>query len=66
MRGEIARGEAARLTGRPERTARLVLRQLLDNGLLVASTPKGPVRLGFPPHAVGYYLPRLYPEGTES
>lgn len=65
LRGEVPRGEAARITGRPERTARRILKDLLDKKLLTAETEKGPVRLSFPTRAVGYYFPRLYPEGVE-
>jgi len=66
LRGEIPRGEAARITGRPERTARRILRNLLDQHLLTADTEKGPVRLAFPVKVTGYYFPRLYPEGVET
>jgi Fic family protein len=65
LRGEVPRGEAARITGKPERTARRILKGLLDKKLLSAETEKGPVRLSFPTRAVGYYFPRLYPEGVE-
>lgn len=65
LRGEIPRGEAARITGRPERTARRILRELLDQHLLTADTEKGPVRLALPAKVAGYYFPRLYPEGVE-
>jgi Fic family protein len=65
LRGEIPRGEAARITGRPERTARRILKDLLDKRLLTAETEKGPVRLSFPAKVAGYYFPRLYPEGVE-
>lgn len=65
LRGEIPRGEAARITGRPERTARRILRDLLDQHLLTAESEKGPVRLAFPAKVAGYYFPRLYPEGVE-
>ena len=51
--------------GRPERTARRILKSLLDKKLLFADTEKGPVRLSFPASVVGYYFPRLYPEGVE-
>lgn len=61
VEGEIARGEVARLIGMSERTGRDVLRGLLDEGLLVATSEKGPVRLGFPAHAAGYLFPGLYP-----
>lgn len=65
LRGEYPRGEAARITGRPERTARRILRDLLDQHLLTADSEKGPVRLAFPAKVAGYYFPRLYPEGVE-
>jgi len=65
LRGEVPRGEAARITGRPERTARRILKSLLDKKLLVADSEKGPVRLSFPAGVAGYYFPRLYPEGVE-
>jgi Fic family protein len=65
LRGEVPRGEAARITGRPERTARRILKDLLDKRLLTADTEKGPVRLSFPAKVAGYYFPRLYPEGVE-
>lgn len=61
MEGEIARGEVARLIGMSERTGRDVLRGLLQEGLLVSASERGPVRLGFPAHAAGYLFPDLYP-----
>jgi len=65
LRGEVPRGEMGRITGKPERTARRILEQLLSDGLILPGTAKGPVRLAFPTKAVGYYFPRLYPEGVE-
>lgn len=65
LRGEIPRGEAARITGKPERSARRVLRDLLDKSLLVSDSEKGPVRLAFPAKVAAYYFPQLYPEGIE-
>jgi Fic family protein len=65
LSGEVSRGEVPRITGRAERTARRILEQLLNDGLMTSSTPKGPVRLTFPAKAIGYYFPRLYPEGVE-
>lgn len=61
--GEFERGEAARLTGLSERTARTVLGQLVIEGFLVSDTPKGKVRVGFPVHAMSFLLPNLYPHG---
>jgi Fic family protein len=60
VRGEIDRGEISRITGLPERTARRVLSDVLAEGLLGSSTPKGPVSLRFPSEALEALLPRLY------
>lgn len=62
LRGEFERGEAARITGLPERTARRVLNELASLGLLTSETPKGPVSLRFPADALETLFPRLYPE----
>lgn len=61
--GEFERGEAARITGLSERTARDVLSKLLGEGFLLSDSPKGRVRAGFPVHALGSLLPNLYPAG---
>ncbi|MBX3208270.1 MAG: Fic family protein [Labilithrix sp.] len=65
LRGEVPRGEAPRITGSAERSARAVVAALVDRGLLKSDSPKGPVRLGFPSHVVPYYFPRLYPASLE-
>ncbi len=65
LRGEIARGEAARITGKPVRTASRIVATLLQKNLLTSETPKGALRIVFPAKAAGYYFPRLYPEGVE-
>jgi Fic family protein len=62
MRGEFERGEVARITGLPERTARRVLADVTELGLLASSTPKGPVSLRFPESALEELFPRLYPQ----
>lgn len=62
MRGEFERGEAARITGLPERTARRVLNDVTGLGLLASSTPKGPVSLRFPTETLEVLFPLLYPE----
>ncbi|MGB5158344.1 Fic family protein [Desulfobacterium sp. N47] len=66
LRGEIPRGEIPNIIGMPERSARRVVSSLLVKGYLVSDSEKGPVMLGFPTSMVGYYFPRLYPEGVES
>lgn len=61
LRGELGRGEIIRVSGMAERTGRLLLRQLLDEGLLVSDSPKGAVRMSFPTHVAGHLFPNLYP-----
>ena len=61
VRGEAERGEASRITGLPERSARRVLNDLLKEGMLASATPKGPVSLRFPAHSLETLFPRLYP-----
>ncbi len=66
LRGEISRGEIPNIIGMPERSARRVASALLEKNYLVSDSEKGPVKLGFPASIVGYYFPRLYPEGVEA
>jgi Fic family protein len=66
LRGEIPRGEIPNIIGMPERSARRVVSSLLEKNYLVSGSEKGPVMLGFPAAMVGYYFPRLYPEGVET
>jgi len=61
VRGEFERGEASRVTGLPERTARRVLSDLVVEGLLSSASPKGPVSLRFPVGALETLFPKLYP-----
>ena len=61
LRGEIERGEASRVAGLPERSARRVLNELVNEGILASVTPKGPVSLRFPAHSLETLFPRLYP-----
>ncbi|MDE2260899.1 MAG: Fic family protein [Gammaproteobacteria bacterium] len=62
IRGEFQRGEIARITGLPERTARRVLTDLTAVGLLDSDTPKGAVTLRFPAETLDVLFPRLFPE----
>lgn len=61
VRGQFERGEASRITGLPKRTARRVLKDVVQQGLLASDTPKGPVSLRFPAAALEVLFPRLYP-----
>lgn len=62
VRGQFERGEIARITGLPERSARRVLKDVEQEGLLASDTPKGSVYLQFPDAAMETLLPRLYPD----
>nr|WP_245432925.1 Fic family protein [Mesorhizobium loti] len=62
LRGEFDRGEASRITGLPERTARRVFAEILELGLLASETPKGPVSLRFPVNTLDELFPKLFPE----
>jgi len=60
-RGQLHRGEASRITGRSERTARDILRRLIDAGLFASETPEGPVSLRFTSDSADALFPRLFP-----
>jgi Fic family protein len=62
IRGEFDRGDASRITGLPERTARRVFADVLETGLLASKTPKGRVSLRFPPDTLDILFPRLFTE----
>jgi Fic family protein len=62
IRGQFERGDATRITGLPERSARRILTDLSDAGLLGSETPKGPVQLRFPMKYQDLLFPRLFAE----
>jgi len=59
--GEFQRGQASRLTGLKERTARALLTDMVAEGLMVSDTPKGPVRLNFNARFLPVWFPDLGP-----
>jgi hypothetical protein len=61
LAGEFERRTADSITGYGERMARSVVSKLVERGLLVSSSPKGPLRLGFPLAIVERWFPSLYP-----
>ena len=62
VRGRLDRGEAGRITGLPERTARRLLNDVIAEGLLASETEKGPVSLRFPATSLESLFPLLYPQ----
>lgn len=61
MRGEVERGQIPALTQYEERAARNISSVLIERGLLVSSSHKAPLRVGFPSAIVERWFPRLYP-----
>lgn len=62
IRGSFERGDAPRITGLPERSARRILNDVIADGLLASDTPKGAVSLRFPVDAQDILFPRLFAE----
>lgn len=62
LRGEFERGDAERIARLPARSARRVLTDLVEHGLLNSETPKGPVSLRFPVSALDILFPALFVE----
>jgi hypothetical protein len=60
IHGEFERGDAGRITGLPERSARDVLASLINLGLLGSDTPKGKVSIRFPEHSLHVLLPGVF------
>ncbi|MGI8495167.1 MAG: hypothetical protein ACR2L1_07630 [Pyrinomonadaceae bacterium] len=63
-RGEMPRSEVFQIIEMSERTGRNVLKQLIDEDLVLSRSEKGVVRLGFPATVAGYWFPDLYPNET--
>lgn len=61
--GEMQRGDARIVTGAPERTARRILTQYVQSGLLLSEGQKTPVRLAFPRDHHEALFPSLFADG---
>lgn len=59
--GEVERGRIPSLTGYEERAARMVTAALVDRGMLISTSSRAPLRLGFPVDVAERWFPRLYP-----
>lgn len=60
-RGELVRGDAERITGKSERTARAWLSRLVSEGLMTSDSHRSPVRLRFGVKSADVLFPRLFP-----
>jgi Fic family protein len=65
FRGELPRGDVARLLGSGERQGRRVVAALVDRGVLTSESPRAPLRLAFPAALASRWMPGLFPEKTE-
>jgi len=61
-RGEMPRGDAEGVVGTGPRQARRIVATLLEKGVLVADSPRAPVRLAFPAALASRWMPGLFPE----
>jgi hypothetical protein len=59
-RGVLSRGDAVRISGLKERTARDMIGQMIGEGLLSSDSPKGKLRIAFPDAVRDSYFPRLF------
>lgn len=62
LQGEMPRGEAGRVTGLQERSARMVLAELIQDEIIASQTPKGAVSLRFKSQAIDSLFPKLFAE----
>lgn len=61
LAGSLARADAIALTGMPDRSARRLLGQLKEDGLLSETSSRSPLKWEIPEHAEPFYFPRLAP-----
>lgn len=57
--GQLRKSEVPALLGLSERTAREVMKALLQEGLIAAVNQKAPLTMGFPSHVLDDYFPAL-------
>jgi len=62
MRGEIERGEGPTILNASETTYRRIVKQLMEEGLVVSDSQRSPLKVGLPTKALPFYFPDLYAE----
>jgi Fic family protein len=62
FRGELPRGDVARLLGATDRHARRTVAELVKRGIVVSESPRAPLRLAFPAALAPRWMPGLFPE----
>lgn len=61
VKGELARSLTYKLCGMPERSARRLIGQLKDDGLLSETSSRSPLKWEIPEHVEPWYFPNLAP-----
>ena len=61
VNGKLERSMAIELSGMPERTARRLIAQLKEEGLLTETSTRSPLYWQIPEHAEPWYFPQLAP-----
>jgi Fic family protein len=61
-RGQLQRGEAARIVATGDRQARRIVSALIERGVLAADTSRAPLRLAFPATLASRWMPGLFPD----
>ncbi len=64
-RGELPRGDVAKLVGASDRHARRSVAALMERGVVVSKTTRTPLRLAFPAKLAARWMPGLFPEQVE-
>jgi Fic family protein len=62
FRGELPRGDVARVIGATDRHARRTVAALVTRGIAASGTPRAPLRLAFPAALAPRWMPGLFPE----
>jgi Fic family protein len=66
LSGEVERSKIPGLTQYEERGARKVTAELVDRGMLTATTHRAPLRIAFPAEVAERWFPNLYPANAGS
>lgn len=68
LRGKINKSEIERITGRSEVTARGIVNDLIEAGLLITEPDnlRAPLRINFPMKVAPYLFPKLFPKDIEA
>jgi Fic family protein len=61
-RGELPRGEVARVLGMTDRHSRRIVAELIRRSVIVSENPYGPLHLAFPAALASRWMPGLFPD----